>query len=74
MVMTLTFFPQNRAEEIIFYSRDMEVRKIAVIGAGISGLGAIKCCLEEGLEPLCFEKSDDIGGLWRYKVILYILT
>ncbi|XP_003468716.1 flavin-containing monooxygenase 5-like [Cavia porcellus] len=45
----------------------MEVRKIAVIGAGISGLGAIKCCLEEGLEPLCFEKSDDIGGLWRYK-------
>lgn len=45
------------------------MRKIAVIGAGLSGLGAIKCCLEEGLEPVCFEKSNDIGGLWRYEVI-----
>ncbi|KAM5147794.1 flavin-containing monooxygenase 5-like [Mantella aurantiaca] len=40
---------------------------VAVIGAGASGLAAIKCCLDEGLEPTCFEKSDDIGGLWRYK-------
>nr|XP_003468717.1 dimethylaniline monooxygenase [N-oxide-forming] 5-like [Cavia porcellus] len=47
--------------------RDVKVRKIAVIGAGLSGLGAIKCCLEEGLEPVCFEKSNDIGGLWRYE-------
>ncbi|CAH6789427.1 flavin-containing monooxygenase 5 [Phodopus roborovskii] len=45
----------------------MAVKKIAVIGAGVSGLGAIKCCLEEGLEPTCFEKSRDIGGLWRYE-------
>ncbi|XP_004646114.1 dimethylaniline monooxygenase [N-oxide-forming] 5-like [Octodon degus] len=45
----------------------MKVKKIAVIGAGVSGLGAIKCCLEEGLEPVCFEMSNDIGGLWRYK-------
>ncbi|KAM6154293.1 flavin-containing monooxygenase 5-like [Erethizon dorsatum] len=45
----------------------MKVRKIAVIGAGVSGLGAIKSCLEEGLEPLCFEKSNDIGGLWKYE-------
>ncbi|XP_051003748.1 flavin-containing monooxygenase 5-like [Acomys russatus] len=45
----------------------MRVKKIAVIGAGVSGLGAIKSCLEEGLEPTCFEKSSDIGGLWRYE-------
>ncbi|XP_028936180.1 flavin-containing monooxygenase 5-like [Ornithorhynchus anatinus] len=45
----------------------MGQKKVAVIGAGISGLGAIKCCLEEGLEPTCFEKSDDIGGLWRFR-------
>lgn len=45
----------------------MTVKKIAVIGAGVSGLGAIKSCLEEGLEPTCFEKSSDIGGLWRYE-------
>ncbi|GFR83877.1 dimethylaniline monooxygenase [N-oxide-forming] [Elysia marginata] len=41
--------------------------KVAVIGAGASGLAAIKCCLDEGLTPVCFEKSDHIGGLWQYK-------
>ncbi|XP_046286138.1 flavin-containing monooxygenase 5-like [Marmota monax] len=45
----------------------MTAKKIAVIGAGVSGLGAIKSCLEEGLEPTCFEKGSDIGGLWRYE-------
>ncbi|XP_069121137.1 flavin-containing monooxygenase 5-like [Argopecten irradians] len=42
------------------------MKKIAVIGAGASGLPAIKCCLDEGLEPTCFERTDDIGGLWNY--------
>lgn len=41
-------------------------KTVAIIGAGCSGLTAIKCCLEEGLNPVCFEKSVDIGGLWRY--------
>ncbi|XP_036377170.1 flavin-containing monooxygenase 5-like [Megalops cyprinoides] len=41
--------------------------RVAVIGAGCSGLACIKCCLDEGLEPVCFESSNDIGGLWRYK-------
>ncbi|KAG8436656.1 hypothetical protein GDO86_007667 [Hymenochirus boettgeri] len=40
--------------------------KVAVIGAGTSGLTSIKCCLDENLEPVCFERSDDIGGVWRY--------
>ncbi|MEE6496149.1 hypothetical protein FKM82_002242 [Ascaphus truei] len=43
------------------------VKKVAVIGAGSSGLPAIKCCLDEGLEPTCFERSEDIGGVWRFK-------
>ncbi|KAM9358026.1 flavin-containing monooxygenase 5-like [Symphorus nematophorus] len=43
------------------------VQKVAVIGAGISGLTSIKSCLDEGLEPTCFESSHDIGGLWRFK-------
>ncbi|ETE59349.1 Dimethylaniline monooxygenase [N-oxide-forming] 5, partial [Ophiophagus hannah] len=45
----------------------MEKKRVAIIGAGSSGLCNIKCCLEEGLEPVCFESSDDIGGLWRFK-------
>lgn len=38
------------------------------MGAGVSGLACIKCCLEEGLKPTCFERSDDLGGLWRFTV------
>ncbi|NXY73227.1 FMO1 monooxygenase, partial [Glareola pratincola] len=40
--------------------------RVAVVGAGVSGLTATKCCLDEGLKPTCFEQSRDIGGLWRY--------
>lgn len=46
----------------------MTRRRVAVVGGGSSGLACIKCCLDEGLEPVCFESSDDIGGLWRFKV------
>ncbi|XP_077013064.1 dimethylaniline monooxygenase [N-oxide-forming] 4 isoform X1 [Tamandua tetradactyla] len=42
------------------------VKQVAVIGAGVSGLSSIKCCLDEGLEPTCFERSSDIGGLWKF--------
>uniref|UniRef100_A0A4W3K2P6 Flavin-containing monooxygenase n=1 Tax=Callorhinchus milii TaxID=7868 RepID=A0A4W3K2P6_CALMI len=43
------------------------VKRVAIIGAGNSGLTATKCCLDEGLEPVCFERSDDVGGLWNYQ-------
>ncbi|XP_078141707.1 flavin-containing monooxygenase 5-like [Centroberyx gerrardi] len=42
-------------------------QRVAVVGGGSSGLACIKSCLDEGLEPVCFESSDDIGGLWRFK-------
>ncbi|KCV68695.1 hypothetical protein H696_04983 [Fonticula alba] len=41
-------------------------RRVLVIGAGCSGLSALKECLAAGLKTVCFEKSSDIGGLWRY--------
>ncbi|XP_008059307.1 LOW QUALITY PROTEIN: dimethylaniline monooxygenase [N-oxide-forming] 1-like [Carlito syrichta] len=41
-------------------------KRVAIVGAGVSGLTSIKCCLEEGLEPTCFEGSSDLGGLWRF--------
>ncbi|PIK34855.1 putative dimethylaniline monooxygenase [Apostichopus japonicus] len=44
----------------------MAAKTVAVIGAGVSGLTAIKACLEEGLEPVAFEKRSEIGGLWNY--------
>ncbi|XP_062858214.1 si:dkey-239i20.4 isoform X1 [Trichomycterus rosablanca] len=45
-------------------------QRVAIIGGGSSGLSCIKCCLVEGLEPVCFESSDDIGGLWKFKETL----
>uniref|UniRef100_A0A914CVN4 Flavin-containing monooxygenase n=1 Tax=Acrobeloides nanus TaxID=290746 RepID=A0A914CVN4_9BILA len=41
--------------------------KVCVIGAGVSGLPAIKSCIEAGLDVVCYEKSSDIGGLWNYR-------
>uniref|UniRef100_A0A8C6AJ71 Dimethylaniline monooxygenase [N-oxide-forming] n=1 Tax=Monodon monoceros TaxID=40151 RepID=A0A8C6AJ71_MONMO len=41
-------------------------KQVATVGAGVSGLASIKRCPEEGLEPTCFERSDDLGGLWRF--------
>ncbi|XP_073906685.1 flavin-containing monooxygenase 5 isoform X1 [Castor canadensis] len=45
----------------------MTKKRIAVIGGGSSGLTCIKSCVEEGLEPVCFERTEDIGGLWRFQ-------
>src|SRR5919202_6201684 len=40
--------------------------RVAVIGAGVSGIAAAKCLMEEGLDPVVFEQSAAIGGIWRY--------
>ena len=45
----------------------MSKKRVAVIGAGASGLAAIKCCLDEGLEPVCIERTSHVGGLWYYQ-------
>ncbi|NXF44886.1 FMO5 monooxygenase, partial [Oceanites oceanicus] len=45
----------------------MAAQRVAIIGAGVSGLCALKCCLDEGLVPTCFERTGDIGGLWRFE-------
>lgn len=42
-------------------------KRVAIIGAGASGLPCIKCCLDEDLEPVCFERNADIGGLWNFQ-------
>jgi len=41
--------------------------RIAIIGAGCSGLTAIKQLTEAGLKDIvCFERNDQIGGNWIY--------
>ena len=43
----------------------MTYPKIAIIGAGASGLCAIKECIAQGLDVICFEQESGSGGLWR---------
>lgn len=45
----------------------MERKRIAVVGGGIVGIGCIAHLKAEGLEAICFERSDRIGGTWNYR-------
>ncbi|KAH9884010.1 flavin-containing monooxygenase [Xylariomycetidae sp. FL2044] len=48
----------------------VEIKKtVAVVGAGISGLCAIKECLAEGFAVDAFEARPEIGGQWAYQAI-----
>ena len=45
-------------------------RRIAIIGAGVSGILAIKACKEEEelfSEIVCYERTQHPGGLWMYR-------
>lgn len=41
--------------------------KACVIGAGSSGLTAVKALKDAGIPFDCFELSDDVGGVWYYQ-------
>jgi len=42
------------------------VRTVAVIGGGAAGLATLRQMKRSGFHVTLFEKSDDIGGLWRF--------
>lgn len=41
-------------------------RHVAVIGAGISGIGAAKVLQQHGYEVTVYEKSSSVGGVWAF--------
>lgn len=41
-------------------------QRVAVLGAGPSGLATIKSLLEEGHTPVCYERAGDLGGVFRF--------
>ena len=42
------------------------MKKVAVIGAGPSGITAIKNFADQGFEVTAFERCDGVGGNWRF--------
>lgn len=68
----LTFVCCRKAQDLSKTSDkslgDMAVSKrVCVVGAGMSGLCALKACLESGHNATCYEKTDGVGGLWKYR-------
>ncbi|KAL7093405.1 hypothetical protein ACP275_11G039300 [Erythranthe tilingii] len=43
-------------------------KRVAIIGAGISGLLACKYTASNGYNPIVFEAQDKIGGLWNQTI------
>ena len=41
-------------------------RKICIIGAGPSGITALKNLLDEGLDVVCFDRQQEVGGNWVF--------
>lgn len=39
---------------------------MAVLGAGASGLVSLHVLVQNGLDPVCFEQQDFVGGMWKY--------
>ena len=46
---------------------ETQKNKIAVIGAGVSGITALKYLKEKNLKADIFESRSDIAGLWNLK-------
>ncbi|GIY82005.1 flavin-containing monooxygenase 5 [Caerostris extrusa] len=43
-------------------------KKIAVIGGGFAGIGALASLVEEGcFDPICFERTSECAGTWCYR-------
>jgi cation diffusion facilitator CzcD-associated flavoprotein CzcO len=43
------------------------VRRVAVIGAGPSGIAAVKNLADAGFEVVCYDVNDAVGGNWLYR-------
>lgn len=56
--------PAARAR--IFLPKGM-VKRVAVVGAGTSGIACAKEALEAGMEVVVFEMTGEIGGNWVYR-------
>jgi dimethylaniline monooxygenase (N-oxide forming) len=59
--------PQASGRPASVGSARRELARVCVIGAGSSGITAVKALHERGIPFDCFEKSDRVGGNWVFE-------
>ncbi len=47
--------------------RFSNLRRVAVVGAGWSGIYTVKWLRQAGLEVAWFEAAEDVGGVWKFR-------
>ena len=47
-------------------NKSQPIRRVAVIGGGAAGIATARQMKQQGFEVFLFERSDDVGGLWRF--------
>ncbi|KAF7301215.1 Dimethylaniline monooxygenase [Mycena indigotica] len=72
LALTQTFFQvplqpeQMHRNDSDYHQFKWPIRKVAVIGAGVSGLIAYRELVDAGLEVRIFERDEVPGGVWHY--------
>src|SRR5690349_16766100 len=61
VVVSSLFLPKYRGVQSMIIEKGS---RIAVIGAGISGIAAASVLKKNGFVPIVFEKHERIGGVW----------
>lgn len=51
---------------------DNKIQRVAVIGAGISGVVSAAHLLAAGIEVTVFERSNAAGGVWSESQLFYL--
>lgn len=59
--------PFGKSDQDGYFRFSHEIKRVAVVGAGPSGLQVAAALLENGMQVRLFERKDRCGGNWYYQ-------